>query len=55
MSVAASWTDHASDLIALTEEARTAADALLGDAIVTVRERVFAGGRPDARLMEREQ
>jgi (2S)-methylsuccinyl-CoA dehydrogenase len=55
MSLVASWTDPETGLIALMEEARIAADALLGDAIVTVRERICAGGRPDARLMEREQ
>jgi (2S)-methylsuccinyl-CoA dehydrogenase len=55
MSLVASWTDSASNLIVLMEEARIAADALLSDAIVAVRERVSADGRPDARLMEREQ
>jgi (2S)-methylsuccinyl-CoA dehydrogenase len=55
MSAAPSWTDPATDLIALMEAARDGADALLSEAIITVRERVSAGGRPDARLMEREQ
>src|SRR5262245_11004194 len=55
MSVAPSWTDPATGLIALMDAARDVADALLGDAVIAVRERVSAGGRPDARLMEREQ
>jgi (2S)-methylsuccinyl-CoA dehydrogenase len=55
MSLAASRTDSATDLIALMEEARAAADALLSDAVIAVRERVSVDGRPDARLMEREQ
>src|SRR5215468_10008017 len=55
MSLAASRTDPGAGLIALMEAARDAADALLSDAVITVRERVSAGGRPDARLMEREQ
>jgi (2S)-methylsuccinyl-CoA dehydrogenase len=55
MSLAASSTDPGTDLIALMEAARTAADALLNDAVIKVRERVSASGRPDRRLMEREQ
>jgi (2S)-methylsuccinyl-CoA dehydrogenase len=55
MSLGASRTDPATDLIALMVEARAAADALLSDAVIAVRERVSVGGRPDARLMEREQ
>jgi (2S)-methylsuccinyl-CoA dehydrogenase len=48
-------TDDPANLIALMDEARTAAEALLGDAIVAVGERVCVDGKPDARLMEREQ
>ncbi len=55
MSLAASSTDSGTDLIALMEAARTAADALLNDAVIRVRERVSSCGRPDTRLMEREQ
>jgi (2S)-methylsuccinyl-CoA dehydrogenase len=55
MSLAASRTDPSTDPIVLLEAARTAADALLCDAVIAVRERVAAGGLPDAHLMEREQ
>src|ERR1700719_614204 len=55
MSLAASRTDAGTDLIVLMEAARGAADALLNDATVKVRERVSLNGRTDARLVEREQ
>jgi len=55
MSLAASRTDAGTDLMALMEAARGAADALLNDATVKVRERVSVNGRTDARLVEREQ
>jgi (2S)-methylsuccinyl-CoA dehydrogenase len=55
MSVAASRTDPGTGLIALLEEARDVADALLGDAIIAIREHVCADGQSDARLMAREQ
>jgi (2S)-methylsuccinyl-CoA dehydrogenase len=55
MPLAASRTVPGTDLITLMEAARTAADALVNDALIRVRERVSAGGRPDAGLMEREQ
>jgi (2S)-methylsuccinyl-CoA dehydrogenase len=55
MSLAASRTDAATDLMSLMEAARGAADALLNDATVKVRERVSVNGRSDARLIEREQ
>ncbi|MBO0751505.1 MAG: acyl-CoA dehydrogenase family protein [Bradyrhizobiaceae bacterium] len=55
MSLAASMPDPATGLIPLMEAARTTAEALLGDAVARVGERVCADGRPEARLMEREQ
>src|SRR5258708_18453837 len=55
MSVAASRTDAGTDLMVLMEAARGAADALLNDATVKVRERVSVNGRTDVRLVEREQ
>jgi len=55
MSVAATRTDAAIDLTALMEAARGAADALLNDATIKVRERVSVNGRTDARLVEHEQ
>ena len=55
MSLAASRTDARTDLMSLMEAARGAADALLNDAVVRVRERVSVNGRSDARLVEREQ
>ncbi len=56
MSLDASRTDDpATGLTALLDEARTAAEALLGDAVMRVRACVSMDGRPDARLMEREQ
>jgi (2S)-methylsuccinyl-CoA dehydrogenase len=53
MSFAAPQTGPATRLLASMETARIAADALLSDAIVSVRKRVSAGG--DAGLVEREQ
>jgi (2S)-methylsuccinyl-CoA dehydrogenase len=57
MSLAPSWPGPATStgLAALMEAARDAADGLLGDAVIRVRERVSTGGRPDAGLIEREQ
>jgi (2S)-methylsuccinyl-CoA dehydrogenase len=56
MSPAASPADDpAAGLIALMDEARTAAEALLGDAIVAVSGRVSLDGRPDAQLMAHGQ
>lgn len=54
MSAAAPLTDPA-DLATLMDEGRIAAEALLGDAIDAVHDRVCAGGRRDAMLMAREQ
>ena len=55
MSLAASRMDTGTDLISLMEAARSAADALLNDAAVKVRERVSVNGSTDARLVDREQ
>ena len=55
MSLAAPRTDTATGLIALMEAARSAADALLHDATIKVRERLSRDGRIDASLVEREQ
>jgi (2S)-methylsuccinyl-CoA dehydrogenase len=55
MSLAASRTTSETGLLALMEAARAAADGLVSDAIIRVRERVSSGGRPDAGLIEREQ
>src|ERR1700719_2683709 len=55
MSLAASRTDAGTDLMLLMEATRGAADALLNDATVKVRERVSVNGRTDVRLVEREQ
>ena len=55
MSLAASLPDPATSLITLMEAARAAAEGLLADAIVRVGDRVRSDGRPEARLMEREQ
>src|SRR5258708_20001451 len=48
MSLAEHRTDPGTDLITLMEAARAAADALLNDAIITVRERVSVNGRSHA-------
>jgi (2S)-methylsuccinyl-CoA dehydrogenase len=55
MTLAEQTGEPASGLIALMDEARTAAEALLGDAIAAVSDRVCVDGRPDAGLMQREQ
>jgi (2S)-methylsuccinyl-CoA dehydrogenase len=55
MSLAATRADAGTDLLSLMEAARGAADALLNDATIRVRERVQVNGRSDARLVEREQ
>ena len=55
MSQAAPIMETGSDLLGSMQEARTAADALLGDATYKVRERVTVNGRIDAGLVEREQ
>src|SRR6202790_1656001 len=55
MSLAASRTDAGADLISVMVEARSAADALLNDATIKIRERVAVNGRIDARAVEREQ
>ena len=55
MSLAPSWNAPAAGLSALMDTARDAADGLVSDAVVRVRERVSSGGRPDAGLIEREQ
>jgi len=55
MSLAASRTDTATDLMALVDAARGAADALLNDAVIKVRARLSANGRTDASPVDREQ
>jgi (2S)-methylsuccinyl-CoA dehydrogenase len=55
MSHAAPLMVAGSDLLESMQEARAAADALLGDAIYKVRERVTVNGRTDSGLVEREQ
>jgi len=50
-----SRSDSGSDVMALLEAARGAADALLADTIFKLRERVSVNGRTDARRVEREQ
>src|SRR6516225_2721294 len=55
MSQPAPLMETGSDLLESMQEARIAADALLGDAIYRVRERVTVNGRTDAALVEREQ
>jgi (2S)-methylsuccinyl-CoA dehydrogenase len=55
MPLAAQRTDAGTDLIALLQEARSAAEALVADATFKVREKVAANGRADARLIDREQ
>jgi (2S)-methylsuccinyl-CoA dehydrogenase len=55
MSQVAPVMETGSDLLGLMQEARAAADALLGDAIYKVRERVTVNGRTDQGLVEREQ
>jgi (2S)-methylsuccinyl-CoA dehydrogenase len=55
MSHAARVMETGSDLLGSMQEARAAADALLGDATYTVRERVTVNGHTDAALVEKEQ
>jgi (2S)-methylsuccinyl-CoA dehydrogenase len=55
MSLAEQRTDPGTDLMTLMEAARAAADALLNDAVIRVRERVSVDGRSDAGLIDREQ
>ncbi len=55
MSNAAPLMETGTDLLGLMQEARAAADALLGDATYKVRERVTVNGRTDSGLVEREQ
>jgi (2S)-methylsuccinyl-CoA dehydrogenase len=55
MSLAASRTDAGADLISVMQAARSAADTLLNDATIKIRERVAVNGRIDARAVEREQ
>ena len=55
MSHAAPLMETGSDLLGSLQEARAAADALLGDATYKVRERVTVNGRTDSGLVEREQ
>jgi (2S)-methylsuccinyl-CoA dehydrogenase len=50
-----SRSDTGSDVMALLEAARGAADALLADATFKLRERVSVSGRTDARRVEQEQ
>ena len=55
MSLAEQRTHPGTDLMTLMEAARAAADALLNDAVIRVRERVSVNGRSDAGLIDREQ
>ncbi len=55
MPVAASRSTADLGLVDLSREATTALDALLGDAVAEVRERVVVAGKPDGRLFDREQ
>jgi (2S)-methylsuccinyl-CoA dehydrogenase len=55
MSLAASRTDVGTDVIALLAEAGGAAEALVAEATLKVREKVAVNGRTDARLIDREQ
>ena len=55
MPVAASRPATDLGLVDLSREATTALDALLGDAVAKVRERVVVAGKPDGRLFDREQ
>jgi len=55
MSLAAALMDSGTGLVALMQEAKCAADALLGDAVFTVRERVAVAGRIDAHRLEAAQ
>jgi len=55
MPVAASRPTADLGLVDLSREATTALDALLGDAVAIVRERVVVAGKPDGRVFDREQ
>ncbi len=55
MPVAASRRTAELDLVDLSREATTVLDALLGDAVAKVRDRVVVAGKPDSRLFDREQ
>jgi (2S)-methylsuccinyl-CoA dehydrogenase len=55
MPLAASQKKTGNNLMALMEAARGAADALLNDAIIRVREHVSVNGRTDAGLIDCEQ
>ncbi|MEJ2432477.1 MAG: acyl-CoA dehydrogenase family protein, partial [Pseudolabrys sp.] len=55
MSIAASRPVAEPDLVELAREARAAADALLADAVASVRQRVVVEGHAVARLFDREQ
>ncbi len=55
MALAESKTDSGTDVFSLLEAGRGAADALLADATLKIRERVCVNGRADARRVEREQ
>jgi (2S)-methylsuccinyl-CoA dehydrogenase len=55
MSLAAARTDSGTGLVALMAEAKSAADALLADAVFKVREQVAVAGRIDPRRFEAAQ
>jgi len=55
MPIAASRVTPANELVELAREATAALDALLGDAVAKVRERVVVEGHPVGRLFDREQ
>jgi (2S)-methylsuccinyl-CoA dehydrogenase len=55
MSVAASRSAAAPELVELAREATAAVDALLADAVARVRERVVVEGHTVAKLFDREQ
>jgi (2S)-methylsuccinyl-CoA dehydrogenase len=55
MPFAASRPTAEHELVELSREATAALDALLVDAVAKVRERVVVAGKPDGRLLDREQ
>jgi (2S)-methylsuccinyl-CoA dehydrogenase len=55
MPVAASRSTAGHELVELGREVTAALDALLADAVVKVRARVAADGKPDSRLFDRQQ
>ncbi len=55
MSIAASRLTSEEDLVELAREATAALDALLGDAVAKVREKVVVEGRTVSKLFDREQ